>query len=748
MADTSEQAIPESPSVESGPHADSPPSFLARLLNVATQGMIPLSIVGWGLFLGLVFWRPYAQPQKGPEPEKPTAHLESPPVLSGLGPAAKMTPEQLDEVARHQLKVADELLRDGSGSRAMEIYATLSRRRELQEPFDVLAFRLALAREVGGDLGLATRLYRELVRASENPRVVTAAILGQARILIRQEHLAAARLLVYRALALPSVSAQPDSELVAELFHLLGILDAQELLQGRCDALLDDRSCAFVGPHWSVEQMLAMLLPRASSTAKPISQGEVELVATAELPSDITMSLCLRDRPLHELTDALASRSGVACQWSSRAERLVAAETGSLVANGIELGVIYDLVCVAHGLVWKLTPEGVRIQALDELDEKARLVDALERAERELRSACRRFPQHRFFAHAALGLGNLHFLRKNLSAAEEDYRLVLNHRGNTSLAVYGAFNLAKTLMALGRGEEALKAFYQSVDLGTGHPLRPAAYAYIGRLHLERGELNEAIRPLMRGLALSEQDPARATLAVTLAGAYLLAENPHAANKVLMEYRQLIAASTQRPLGAMLGSLSRFTASRDPAKINERGRSLVEAVTEIDATESFGMQVRLLVGMTLDTLGLATQTAALYEETLKAPVPVWVGDQMRHRLAGHYHTLGDHSKTAAMLHELAGSPNPSMAQRARFELAELALTTADPNDCANACYDLLESPDKNQDLRVETLRLLGQAFALQGDHEHAALCFAGLIPQGRPLPRSKPVPLAAPESSIP
>jgi tetratricopeptide (TPR) repeat protein len=713
------------------------PSMASRIFGVLPPLLIGGSVAGWGLFLGLVVWKP------GQNDSPPVQVVEDHRVEVLNDRDFPLLPElptrsdngklrEVDPNFRHQLQVADDLLRDGSASRAMELYADLVRDQNTNIAYDALAYRFTLAREVQGDFGRAVVLYRDLVRMSEDPRIVTAAVLGQARVLLRSGELDAARLLLCRSLSLPSVVDCRDPTLVGEIIHVLAQVDAQEILRGRFDDLLADNSCAVAEPNWSIDQVLSLI--DRSSVASETEIQSVPVVVHRQFenrPQDAILSTAFQKLPLNVVTDHLSQALAIEIEWSERAAHSLESETETLVAANLTLGTVLDLLAISHALTWTRTDNHFFIKLDDELDTSERLAQRLARSQRTLLAAIANHPTHRFAPYCHLALGNLYFLDNNLEGASTEYRQVTQKFPTSKINTEASFNLAKVLLAQNRQPEALTHFYRAVDTGTGHPLRATAYAFVGRMQLEAGNIRDAIRPLMRGLSVADGDPVQPTLAVLLAGGYLMADNAHAANAVLMEYRSTLARSPQKHLAALLASLARFQAIRDPKEREDPGRSLVMSIEAAASKQWFGHHTPLILGRAYDAIGMASEMAILLEEALKHARPGWVADQMRSRLADHFRVLGDNQKAIAFLTDLEKSADLDAVRDASLRKADLALSMGLANECLGSCYTILEQEGMADSYRREALRLLGQTYALHDDHENAALCFAGMIPVGRP-----------------
>lgn len=726
-----------------------PPANVAAVSRTAKALMIlaPLviggSVAGWGLFFGILVWKPVKEehaviPVVEDHRVKILNDRDFPllPHLPDHPPHG--TARAIDMEARHQLQVADDLLRDGSASRAMELYADLVRDKENYIPYDALAYRFVLAREVQGDFEKALVLYRDLVRMSEDPRIITASVLGQSRVLLRSGRLDAARLLLCRALSLPSVVECQDQTLVGEILHVMAQVDAQDILRGRSNDLLKDEICAFAEPAWSVDQVLDLVQRSKLAATAPVQEKAIVVHRMFEnRPQDALISVSVKKQSIHAILELFRQALGVEIEWSDRVAASLEPISETLNLTNVSFASVLDLLSISHGLAWSHDQRIFRIQLDEELDTKERRAQRYARAERNLLTALNNFPTHRFAPYGHLALGNLYFLENNLEGAGTEFRQVTQKFPTSKINVEASFNLAKVLLKQQRDAEALAYFYRAVDTGTGHPLRATAYAYIGRMHLESGKVREAVRPLLRGLSAADGELVQPTLAVLLAQAYLFADNAHAANAVLMEYRQLLSRSPQKHLAALLASLARFRALRQAEDADEPGRSLVISVVPAAENPTFGRQAIILIGQAYSAIGMASEMASLFEKELAVDGTGFVADELRSKLAEHYQILGDYEKALEILTELEKSSDVDAVRKAFLRKAKLALVMGHTDACLQACYDLLDQPAVAEAYRRDALRLLGQLYAMHDDHEHAALCFAGMLPNGRPGLKRQP-----------
>jgi hypothetical protein len=288
------------------------------------------------------------------------------------------------------------------------------------------------------------------------------------------------------------------------------------------------------------------------------------------------------------------------------------------------------------------------------------------------------------------------------------------------------FNLAKAYLLQHRREPALQHFYHVVDGAISESHVSSAYLYIGRLHLEEDLAARACKPLARALALAGEPPEEAVSALELAAAYLLCDNPHSANRVLMNHRAVLVAGPYRDRAALLAALARYRAAATFGQRKKEGRELVQAMTHVEPPDYWGSQGYVLLADACRSLGFVCQSQAILAEGLRQVQQGAVRLRMMHSLGECHLLAGNREACRDLLNQLVHEGDEPWRRRATLGLAELAFQMGDDEACQKFCSLLLENTPAAPE-RKAALLIAGRLLERQGNYHGAALCFAGVSP---------------------
>ncbi len=712
---------------------------VVRLLEFRLQLLLVLCCISWGLTLGIVFWRP-----------PPAGLRQSPHGLSNS------TLESLQSVAvdstdarrgtvpatTRQLHLIDVMLTHGNVAQAMDAYARL-------EPevgtalHDQLTYRIAVARETLQQIEQAADSYQQLALQTKEPQMALAARLGQVRIWLRHGRSDLARPVVARSsLELETVTA--SERIQGELAHLFGLtlLPDQPATN---DPYLDDDRIAVSQPRWSPTELLELAEPTqhspqgaagdAANSADPDIAGPADtrvLFRYGDNPAEIQLQIQEPPRPAKQLIDALAEVAKLKLSWSRAAEAALTGRSLQLAHPSIAAAVALDQLLLTFELCWFVESDVVLVRSWSEITEAQKSQFLRASSARQLRHAITTHPDHPLAQFSYLALGNLEFNDGAFTNAVSVYDQFQNQFPASVDVIFAQFNTAKALLQLQRRGEALEKFLMVADGAHGHPLQSPANAYGGRMQLEQGAIVEAIRPLMRAVSTAPHSARRVVPALTLASAYLLADNAHAATQVLMEERHNMVRQHDIALADFLGSYARFRAAQNDFDLLQSGRSLIRSLGNLEIETCFGTHIYLLAGDALRDTGFTPQMAELYQTALQNQLPSWVRREAQMRLVSYFRENGNNPLARELLQQIIdeaqhgdGAPfdfrHDAMEQLARLELQEER-----PEACLALCRDLVQEQPA-ADILHKVLKLMGRAYQHQGDHYNAALCFAGMLP---------------------
>jgi tetratricopeptide (TPR) repeat protein len=265
-----------------------------------------------------------------------------------------------------------------------------------------------------------------------------------------------------------------------------------------------------------------------------------------------------------------------------------------------------------------------------------------------------------------------------------------------------------------------------VDEGRGHALEKYAYRYLGRIALELGETDAAIRPLIRAVAASEGTPDQAGAVVDLAVAYLMGGRPGAANSVLAEHSALFQSNAQIDTAALISSIARLDTAVAPVVKEKAGREVVAALSHVGPADFFGHHGYLVLGQTYERLGLFEPMQHLYSQALQEKIHGELRSRILQELATYYMHSGRRHDALTTLVSMSQDGTDRWQRHALTTMAELALADGRLNQCMKACRDLLQVAQTPQE-KGRLLQLMGRVYQQEDNYYYAALCFAGMLP---------------------
>ena len=325
-----------------------------------------------------------------------------------------------------------------------------------------------------------------------------------------------------------------------------------------------------------------------------------------------------------------------------------------------------------------------------------------------------------------LALGNLTMLDDRPEEAAAYYQQLLRQFPRASIKIEAWFNLAKAQLAAGQRDQALDAFHHVVDAGSGHPVEPVAYLYIGRLVLEAGDARRASTAFMRASVLARGRDIRGISALGLSAAFLLSGNPAGADLVLRERRSDLERTRFHNVAAYLGAAARHRAAQQDGLRAREARNLLAALADVTPDQFFGSHGWRLLSSSFDEIGLDDRAAELRVAALAQPVRPAYYNEMAIAQAGWLMSGGRASEGTDLLKQLAESEDPAWAGRARVRLFEAYVLSGELQLAVQHCRERLAVCEAEAEKR-ELLRVMGSAYQRSGDPAAAAVCFAGRDP---------------------
>jgi len=521
-----------------------------------------------------------------------------------------------------------------------------------------LRYRVALCAESLGKLDRAMNEYGRLVSGCSNSQIAAAAQLGKARIWRDSNCPADARRAVWDLVLASRAKERGSTELQAECIHQLGQLLVHRTTGSEEGEFLSDLAIVDPPMQRSLRQALCWVVEGSGEIES--HESDVDKVESAEdAPVRLTQQLGIRAEetylvanlprmPVAAVVELLAGKARLEVDWSPAARDRVSEHTVQIATPETTLAILLDGISDSMDLVWGT----IRMQVRQEADiEFTRLFD-MDAAERMLRRATTAFPDHELADDAYWALGNIGVRRGQWEVAILHYGQFLRQFSRSEARVGVHFNLAKTRLCLGDRDEAMQHFYHVVDEAPDDRLQPIAFLYLGRLYLEDDQAKRAIRPLTRSLARAQDDLLRATSAIALASAYLLLDNPHAANRILMTHRPAFSQGAHYDKAALLAALSRHQAASTTAQADKVRRPLLDAATHVEGADFFGAYGLVILAEAYQRLDLFEATKSTLLQGLEVVPQGGLRSRMLYALAEYHHDVMNMTKCTELLTLLA------------------------------------------------------------------------------------------------
>jgi tetratricopeptide (TPR) repeat protein len=623
-----------------------------------------------------------------------------------------------------ELGRGDDLMRQGRYELALGVYRGLVAGAAGRVP-DTLRYRIALCFEGLGRYDQAVATLRVLVSQTADPVLAMAGEVGQARIWFLVGRPAEAKNLACDLILRVGDGEVSEPSLVEDARYLLGLALAREAITIDCTDPFADPCLARATLDWLAEDGL----DRLAASKEPRQPAEaVEVVRadrTASGSEDARLTIFLPDTPISAVIDRVAGECGLRAEWTAAARRQADARSTTVTLGDSALPEVLEVLTEPLALAWGIKDGAVYISTRQEVGHESIAAYRITVARRALRGVVERNPRHPWAAAAILELGNIDFTGGSLEDAAATYESLAREFPRSRARVEAFYNLGQAERRLGKFDAARRALYSLVDGFPAHILAPPAYLAIGRMFFEEADTEHAISPLRRALTLSAGSDCRPAAAVLLAAAHLVTNNAAAAAAVLRENREDLKGERFRETAGLLVALARYYGAQDARKSQREARGLLSALVASETDNLLGPVGVLLRGRAYRELGLGEQMAALYEAALSQPSRGPFAAEMTYDMAEFLYGAGRPDDALAYYKELIDHPDAKWANRSRGRLAEIAFDEQRFGDAIARCRELLGTADPLH--AAETLKLMGRAYEQLGDHQRAAVCFAGQRP---------------------
>ncbi len=623
------------------------------------------------------------------------------------------------------LQRADELILEGSYSTALRLLRTLAAT-VTGDTQQTVRLRIGLCCELVGDLSPAQQQY-DLAGQGNLRQVREHALLGKIRCWMASNRNTVAEAL-YQSL---TASHGPGTSRLGDCWHLLAQSVAADLFRTGTENDLDETRLFHSRPSTPVLEILQAVRSADDERVPPptlFSTEQIDVVRRlGERPQELFLTADLSPRPIADCLAALAKSGGWEVGISELASSQLMGHRRALKFVDLDAAFVLDALLSGANLSWSV--EGNRLKIVDssELSPAERDARHRQRAERALRAAIAAAPDHAWVSHAYLAIGRLAALEERYPEALRYHEQALSLFPDAECRIELLINQGKLLLQLGERDAALERFYAAADSATGHPLRPTAFLYIGRLQLENNRPDRAKPELMRALALCQDGPYEDIAACLLASALLMDRNPHGANAVLMKRRTALAAGDCVDQAAFLSALARYRATVSESYRQRMARDVVEAVAHADPGAMFGGHWWVLCVEALDAVGMAHEARRMRNECLTHTAPFPLRDQLLLTAAQEHVQASTGDEILQAMQSLAREDQSRLPDQTRLIAADNAFQEGNTDRALRLCTELVRDTTVPDDIRRNSLRLMGRIFQNRGDFHAAVACFAGTLP---------------------
>ena len=682
------------------------------LVAIANVGLIAAAFYGGARLARPKSYTPSTEEvSDAPEPPEPSSVVavreDTPPPPSRL---------DLDEV--------DRLFQSGRYEMALAICqpASNSTNAELR---DFFGYRQALCLETLGRWDDAIKMFAKLSSRSTSSLLISASQLGQARVWLRMRRPVPGKALLCDLVLRANDPALSDPLLLADARYFLALALALETNNEQSSSFPDQAPVSHTASDWSLDGALAWGKrskggkPTASPTAvadrvvvKRYGPGNEEILVTA----------FVREMPLASLVARVAEQGQLQVYWTAQARQRVEGRKPLVFLGPLPLPDFLRPICESFELSWKADKGTLRFCTREESQEGEPASRKIISAQRALGEAIFHSPRHPLTPVAFLEMGNLEAKRGRLDESMGWYRRLIREWPRSPIVTEAHYNRGLIQRQAGKNAVARQTFYQVVDRAPAHELTPLAYYHIGRLHLEDYEPDQALSPLRRALA-SCDSATKAVIAQTTAAAYLLANNPRAANRTLVENRPVLLEPNCFATTAFLDTLARYRMSTD------KKRKQLE-MNDLMACLLTSREKPLLGSTGLLLLAQAHQEVALHEPLIEFATKVMptlrgaLSVEMNAILADSCYATGKRTRAAKLYAALETNAGRHSAA-AQLRLADIAHQERNPKECLKWGRKALEKAEPGT--RKTALRLMASSYESTGERDKAILCLTGTPP---------------------
>ena len=614
---------------------------------------------------------------------------------------------------------------------ALRSYQSLGSQHPARLPAEV-QYRIALCQEALGLWDEALAGMRSVAATADASVLRTAAGFGQARIWFRLNN-ADQALSLLRSLELHSAAdRQLPRSLSQDIAFLIPLALAQKVVMA---AGHDSAYPVSQLLTWSFDSALSWADESHTVESTDIdhelsnrpSPGALVQCRLHRPPNDATNGFHIEDwkidclcegRTIETVVQRIADEGGWTLDWSELKDDLALSQTVSIDVEKRSIWSLMTTLASELRATWSFT-DGRLVITRSDL-EGARMRQMIMSTLQSLESC---MPNHRFVQHGRFAMAQLTQSQGDLQRAATMFAS-LTGRQSSLLAVRAAYNAAYNYYRLGDFSHACTQLRFVVDGAPEQSIHAEALILLGRLLMDRGEVQDAIFQLRRATDSRCLPNEQARAAVLLGMAYLAQEKYQDAAESVFTHKLQLDEPGVRYAASFVTAYSRWHSVSGQMKEREATFLYRALVAVRNDSEWLGQAGEFLIGRAYIELGFDDVMADLYSHRLNEGVTEYIEAEMTYSLAGYQMANGQLEMAAQLWHKLAEGPANRWKNRARLKSAEVALVQGNSKVALELCRQA--QPDESIS-RGEILKVMGRAFEQLGEDANAARCYAGQPP---------------------
>lgn len=600
---------------------------------------------------------------------------------------------------------------------------------------DDLGFRMALCFEAATAFERAATIYKEIAQRSTDPALAGSCRVGLARCLLRTGDNLGARPLLWRQCFLGAADKprhlQGDSLMwLAQSYNIYSQYELADLLEP--GVLIP-----VTQPTLNVARQLNLLL-HARSAARTDNQKNTgiaesqlqgnggilieDVIKGVDSRLDTIASYHVDQANLLNLFGWISANLEVPLNITDAARSLASQRSISLYLPGCELDTALDVQTLPFGLDWFHREEAITICLASEIPVEERGNLARSTATRlldrfQIAHSNHEYLQYGRFQYAvALALGG------QTVKAVEIFDSLLEKGIDDQLRQAVNFNLGQMYGLLLEEKAAVDAFSRVVDSNHLGVLQGIGYIKLGFMHLEFGEHQEAASAFSRAQQVCNDKYLRHVARIGLASAYYFDGQFRLAEKLMSDsihqYKEVETRNAALFLVALCKTMQPGENSQLPNK-----RELLAALTRQNWPIRLGVHGHYLASAGYRVLGFRDQSTEVARMALDKATGPWLRRQLFRQIVDN---TTNYDRLREVLLQSAEQPDLHESGYVYMRLARLEYEAERPRTSLEYCRFVL-ADEKMAPFHASALKQMGNIYDEEGKYYHAALCYAGLMP---------------------